>query len=112
MTETKIREQRLRQIQEADGQDLETADKLYKEPTVEVYFDRDEEHDEPIVNADGSISYIARCVNINGVQWQIPAEERVSVPQSVYEILKRSEDARRKLEARTDWTVKVPLFRR
>jgi len=111
MKETIIQEQRIRQIQPADGQDFETIEALSKEPTVTVRYERDEEKDEPIVNADGSVSYIARCVNINGVQWQIPAERAVEVPQSVYEILKRSEEIRERLESRKDYTIKTPLFR-
>lgn len=92
MSEIKIRELKTRQLSPADIQDALTLETFEAEPEVEVYYHRDPENDEPIANPDGSVSYIARCVNINGVQWQIPAEVKTKIPKSVYEVLQRSED--------------------
>lgn len=96
MTETKLRTQRQRQIAWADAQDNETLLDLMTQPTVRMYFHRDPERDEVIVNPDGSVSYIARVVNINGVAWDIPAEEHVDVPMAVHDILVQSEDIKRR----------------
>jgi hypothetical protein len=99
MNETKIRDLNIRELQEADQQDMDTLSALNAQPKVTVYFERDQERDEPIVNPDGSVGYIARCVNINGVQFQIPAEVPTEVPQQVYEMLEESEEMRRRLAA-------------
>lgn len=97
MNETKIRDLNIRELQQADLQDMETLDALNAQPRVTVYFDRDPERDEPIVHPDGTVGYIARCVNINGVQFQIPAEVPTEVPEQVYNMLEESEEMRRRL---------------
>lgn len=88
-----------------DDQDIETYTQLMNEPTKYVYFDKDDDKDFFITeqigtNEDGSpktqLTRIARCVNINGIQFRIPCQVKYPVPASVYERLMQSaEDARR-----------------
>lgn len=91
MKEVKILEQRARKLQtEVDQQDADTLEMLQNEMKVEIYLHRDEESDEPIINADKSVSYV-RTINLNGIQWQIPVQVKTEIPKTIYEIIHKAE---------------------
>lgn len=71
----------------SDAQTIATLDAKAAEPMVEVYFDSDPARDYVMFNADGSMTRVAYTVNINGAQWLIPAQQKTSIPRSVYEYL-------------------------
>lgn len=90
--EKKILEVKTRHLQEEiDDQDLQTLAEFDAQPKVRFRIDRNEEEDEPVVAPDGTVSFV-RTVNVNGVQFQIPVETFVEMPEGVYNILKQSED--------------------
>ena len=77
-----------------DQQDYETFEKLMSEPKVTVYFPKDDNEDFFVTNPDGTITRVARCININGIQFFIPCQVKYEVPLSVYErILESQNDA-------------------
>lgn len=96
-----------RQLIVPDAQDQETLYNFLGEPHVEVYYDRDDDEDFVIQNPDGSMSRIARCVNINGVQFLIPAEEKTRIPKSVYEHLMQCQDEARRIRVEPNKFVKI-----
>jgi len=106
--EVKILEQRARQMQEVDLQDMQTLAELEEQTKVPYYLERDEERDEPIVNPDGTISYV-RCVNVNGVQWQIPVEKRCEIPKTIYELIEESEYIKRRYRPKEKNFIRVDL---
>lgn len=72
---------------EADEATIQTLADFEAEPQVDIYLDLNRETGYTVINSDGSTGWIAECVNINGVQFPIPANQRVKVPRSVYEFL-------------------------
>ncbi len=74
-----------------NGHDLETLSAFEAQRKVSFRLDRNEEEDEPIVNPDGTVSFV-RTVNVNGVQWRIPVDQSTNLPEGIYNTLKQSED--------------------
>lgn len=71
----------------SDDDTIMHLDAMMKEPQVEIELDLNPDTGYTIANPDGSISWIAECVTVNGIQFQIPANQRVKLPKSVYEFL-------------------------
>lgn len=74
----------------ADAQTMEALDVHQNEKMVEVFFPSDRNRDYVVTNHDGTITRVAYTVNINGVQWIIPADQKTKIPQGVYEFLAES----------------------
>lgn len=83
--ETKIELPAYRKLCIADDNDRKTLETFEQEPMVEVYCEPDNGRDYFISNADGSITRVAECININGTQWIIPVQVPIKIPQSVYQ---------------------------
>ena len=64
---------------------------LADERMVTIILPSDPEKDNVVVNNDGTITRIAATPSINGVQWPIPAQQKTTVPWSIYKLLEESE---------------------
>ena len=64
---------------------------LANERMVTIILPSNPETDNVVVNNDGTITRIAATPSINGVQWPIPAQQKTTVPWSVYKLLEEAE---------------------
>ncbi len=74
-------------IYQADNQDFETLSALQRQPHYDIYLEANNEKDLFVPLAGGAISR-CRTVQINGVRFFIPVQQKTKVPKNVYEILK------------------------
>lgn len=65
----------------------EVLDSLLAEAQWEIMLPANPDTDHVVANPDGSITRIAAIPTIDGVQWPIPAGQRVKVPKSIYKLV-------------------------
>jgi hypothetical protein len=94
--EKKVELPSYRKICLADDNDRKTLEQFEREPKLEVYYEANDGRDYFVCNADGSITRIAVCANINGTQWLIPAQQKIKIPKSVYLFLMECEATAKK----------------
>lgn len=73
---------------------LKTLDSFKLEQWYEIFIPSNKETDMRVTLADGSITRVAACPSINGVQWIIPANTKVKVPKTIYELMIASPEQR------------------
>jgi hypothetical protein len=87
-----------RKICIADDNDRKTLEQFEKESKVEIYLEPDNGRDYFVSNADGSITRVAVCANINGTQWLVPAQQKTKIPKSVYAFLMQCDETAKRVK--------------
>lgn len=69
-----------RRLIPADEQTMKTLEAANATKTCVVYLEPNPETDQVIHNADGTITLVSQTVNINGMQWIVPAGVETRLP--------------------------------